>query len=605
MKKFLTLLFCLVSVWASAQPLLRTALTTNTYRGNLAAASVFNVTNHGVVPYVPNSVGSGAFPTNGVYTDNFTALSNLFLLVSNQPAPRVVYFPPGVYASSGTLTLPPLTSIKGEGWLHQGGAGATRVSTSGSVIATNNWSILWFTGTSQSTFTNGTALRVPYTALGPISISNFEICGATNPLAALGQGFNDAAAIEMLPDTNVAFCGINFDGNTFCGGFKVENFTVTGFRVGVNHAGNFCTYVNCNFNGNNIGFLCTNIWAPDQVYFKLCSVGNKQGGVGYWVAGGRGWINEDPSDIDYFCWAVLLKNKITVIGGNSELNSTTAPSWTFFQDGAQTYYMSNSWPFARKGYIQTAYHNTTDNSSEGVLTVIGSQFSNGAGTMDCFVVDNGGRSSAAYGIKCINISWDTTNTYGGVPVLACVNAYRSDAIQYLNSSERKSAAVELWRGFGASGLKYISYVGEHSMAGDTEYQLNYQRDFVFGALSGAFTNLVQARWGFLELQQGSTTEGDWPQFQAGSNYTSAGLPNMTLYRLFQSDPGPLTIDGRPNTNLTLMHLNVRGNTTVTNLTLAKTNAAPTSVTIGVTTADRWFPVTNNGLIYMIPGWTNH
>lgn len=40
-------------------------------------------------------------------------------------------------------------------------------------------------------------------------------------------------------------------------------------------------------------------------------------------------------------------------------------------------------------------------------------------------------------------------------------------------------------------------------------------------------------------------------------------------------------------------------------TLQKTNTAPTSVTLGTTAPDLWFPVTNNGTVFMLPAWKNH
>lgn len=47
------------------------------------------------------------------------------------------------------------------------------------------------------------------------------------------------------------------------------------------------------------------------------------------------------------------------------------------------------------------------------------------------------------------------------------------------------------------------------------------------------------------------------------------------------------------------------NLAVNNLTLKKTNAAPTSVTVGTTAPDAWVLITNNALRYYIPVWTNH
>lgn len=518
---------------------------------SLASANVVNVTNFGAVPYIPNNFAPGAWPTNAV--DNTVALSNAFAFASNVPAPRVIYFPPGFYKYTNTLTIPPLTTVVGEGWLRNGGAAATRVQTAPNTVATNNYSVLWFLGG-----TNKTALAAPYQKWGRMAIRDIEVCGYTNGMADIGQGWA-ANTIETADSKDFGWCGIDMTSGTFSGSFTLERVSVTGFKVGINHGGNNCEYIRCSFGGNDIGMICTNVqWAPDNVIIRECSIGTRRGGLGYYFAGVRGFFIDGPADIDFYTFAVFNSSQVTIVGGNQECNavSTETPQWTFVETAVGSFGMTNTWPYQKKAFIHLNKLSAINNSASTAVTVMGGQMSDGSGIMDALFVDYSAASGASASITCINQNFDSTNIIGGLQTVLICDAFRADSIHYIGHPARKSAIVELWTG-GLAVKRYTQVVGERATFADTEYQTSFGT-IIYGTIDPAFTNLVLSRYGQLEFQQGTTTYPDYLMMTIGTNYV-ATVPQLAYARIPFMDPGGLAPDGRPNTNLTVRDIRVRGN----------------------------------------------
>lgn len=549
--------------------------TSNFYSANLSYASTFHVTNYGVVLYVPNTITAGSWVTNGTYTDNFVAMSNLFLLVSNSPAPRVVDLGSGILPFSGTLTWPPLTDIVGRGSLHKA-EGTGRTSTGLGIIATNNFSVLWWIGS-----TNGTAIRAPYHHLGRIQGYNFEVCGSTNPLMDSGAGFV-AGSIAVAPLTNLGFCAINFDAGTYGGGFVMDRVNTVGFRIGVIHAGNDVRYEFCQFIGCDIPLLQTNVWAVDQVTLRHCSIAYRQGGQGYWIAHARGWKIEQQSDIDYFGPMVTHINAdIVVQAGNVELNSAVRPTWTVYQATATSYYFSNDFSrYSRIGYFMDPLRQ--NDAGRSVISVTGGQYSDGGNKMNGLFVDYNLSSATANGkdsYSAMNVNWDTTNQVGGISTLVCTEAYISPMPDYVGNPDKKTAPIELWGGYAFGTPRYKAMAGVNVKLAEQARQVNFQRFAINGGVIPSYaTNESHVFHGVGPvLQLGWTTTADWLEMQFMATSWASGIPTGGPARVMTGDVGPRTPDGQPNTNLTVEVFKYRTGTNL-NTSYIPTNTAAFTIT---------------------------
>lgn len=519
---------------------------------SLGHANVINATNHGVIPYIAPNFLTGAFPTNAV--DNSVALSNLFRFASNSPAPRLVYLPPGFIAYTQTLTIPPLTHIIGEGYFHQC-FGATRA------LSATNYSVLWWRGS-----TNGTAVRVPYSSLGFQSFRNFEICGATNAMTDLGQAPGDISTIRNQPSANLGACGLNFDAGNYCGGFELEDMMITGFRIGVNHAGNFCSYERVQFNGNDVGFVSTNIWAPDQVRLKMCSVGNRKGGIGYWLLGGRGFIIEDPADIDYRTWAVLNHADITRVGGNSETGTGELPDWCFAGVTSQgAVYVTNVWQYGC-GVIES--YSWSGNSGVGAIQLLGGNFGDNGAIQCCLINDIAAVWGGGHKVFGRGVSFSTTNQVSGQDVLARLVNVSSYDVDWVSSENPVMQTYNTT--LGAGTLVGTIPSGRNSLATPSNFEIinNLNIGFYTG-----MTNLVLGQYGLLKLQHNHLTGPDWVQIYLATNILN-GIPQLAGFRLILSDPAPT---GLANTNLTVELLKWRTGTNL-NTSYIPTNTAPYAIT---------------------------
>jgi hypothetical protein len=538
--------------------------------GNLEAATVINVANYGAVPFVPTLTQLNGADTSAA-TDNWGAISNAFYVASNSPPPRLVYFPPGVYKISGTLTVPPLTSIKGAGIYHKG-LGSEIAWTAASTAATNQWSMIWLPG--SGALTNGIALRVPFHPYGPQYFSDFEVCGASNCLVVSGSGYQ-AGSISVFSDNELGFMGMNFDAQAYGGDFKLKRVAITGFKIGVNHWGNNCTYDQVNFCGNDMGLICTNSnWAPDSVYFTQCSFGKKRGGIGMWIAKAHGWVVDNSCAVSFFSLAFIAEDSNLIWrGGIHESGNNTTLNWSVVQDGT-AFYITNAMD-AAYATAQSFFTFAKVGSGAGrsQLTVDGGYFSDNGSVMKALVADFAAyNNSIGSSLIALAPSFETVNQHSGTYTLLIKQSAGTECRPpfYVGKTTISSVAVEWWP-YWRTTSPFLFYVGRNQgLMADSPYQPAMMRQ-AYGSYQNTSTNVTTSLHGRLNLLVGDTNQpvgignGDRLTLMAATNYTSAGEPIVMVRQVILAEPG-FEANNMPGTNINLSQVRMVGLAVLTNYT---------------------------------------
>lgn len=279
----------------------------------------FNVVKYGASPFRTNTWGDYPLPA---ITDSTAAIQAAVDAASASASDFAeVYFPHGIYKITNSITNLNHVTLVGDGFARHVGY---QNHDKGLSVAFTNASVIWLSDTNVSV-----ALNFDLTSKGQCGLKQIEVNGAANPLWVGGSVLTNGNQkyLRTTDSTNFAPLGISITtSNLYGGNFVAEDCSISGFKVGVYNEVNFSHFTHVSFGYNDIGFKQTN-GVPDQILFTQCSIGGRNGQIGYWIEAGRGMVWLDPCDIDYSHFAYFnYGGDYTIIGGNSEPNTTTIRS---------------------------------------------------------------------------------------------------------------------------------------------------------------------------------------------------------------------------------------------------------------------------------------
>lgn len=303
-------------------------------------------------------------------------------------------------------------------------------------------------------------------------------------------------------------------------------------------------------------------------------------------------------------------NSNNIVGGDDNTMSTNTASSMIgagFQNviidlypaGSSSAYGGALYSFIGGGYQNEVRNANTfivggvQNINEGQLSIIGSGAAN-------FIGGGGGDTADSCGIFC-----GQGNVIGGAIHNAFIGAGNNNLIGdqldwcvIVGGSENVITNVNSH----ASMRTRASYIG--AGRGNTILGTN---DFPSVIVGGMFNKISGT--GPAMILGGNTNlivNGQNSFILGSTNSVAATNAGAIGWALTNSTPGSVEIgpSDASKMRVTATAVVIR-NLTVTNLTLATTNSAPTGVTVGTTPPDRWFPVTNAGAVYYIPAWINH
>lgn len=206
---------------------------------NIPGVAMICATNYGVTSYIP----VGQTWDTGVFTlqASDVGLSNAIAAAAANKSFTWVLLPPGVVRISNSITLYGNVGIRGVGRHHITGWGGQS--------QTNGYSILW-----QSN-TNSDGIHA-LADLGRVSMDNFEVCGFTNPLAStMLEGVNPICTAPLWVARGRVGLHVRGGSTIWCGGVDVNNFSVSGFRVGCVNEGNNEIWEHDEFAGNDVQYV--------------------------------------------------------------------------------------------------------------------------------------------------------------------------------------------------------------------------------------------------------------------------------------------------------------------------------------------------------------
>jgi hypothetical protein len=344
---------------------------TNSFSGNGSGLTNLNSTEIKVIS--TRQLSDGFFPiyaTNyGVVGSNVTtwnfdgsslpsqdvALSNALWAASLVSKPALI-LPSGVIKLTNSVEVNfPNVRIVGSGMAYKHGWGNATIS--------NNYTIMW-----QSN-SNKDGVHLNRTATGVTELQDFDIIGASSP--TFGQ--SNMRTVPMycaygVTNTANTFAKVGLtirDTNSlYCGGVRVKNMAISGWKIGVVNGGNDEIFETLNLGGCDLGFFndgvalratwddftdCaiklnaygalidangrygTTLGVPDQITLNNVSFGQRAGGVGLYLGRGFGFtINQSCGIYGPSTYAILNQAAtLTVNGGNDEPETYLGTNWIY------------------------------------------------------------------------------------------------------------------------------------------------------------------------------------------------------------------------------------------------------------------------------------